>query len=117
MTKEIRDFVKVVTRKTPSTSDQSNYGNDILFIKTPDMAKAKYVLESELGLSTKGANTQKGKYLPKNSLLVSCIGTAGVISLTAVEGQINQQINAVVFNKKSDVFFLYGFAKHLKPLL
>jgi len=114
---EIREFGQVITGKTPPTNIEEYYGNDVLFIKTPDMAKAPYVLDTELKLSAKGADTQKGKYLPKNSLLVSCIGSAGVVALTSVSSQLNQQINAVVFDREFDAFFLYGFAKHLKPVL
>ena len=115
--KELKYFGQVITGKTPPTSIEEYYGSDVLFIKTPDMAKAPYVLDSALKLSTKGADTQKGKYLPKNTLLVSCIATAGVVALTSRPSQFNQQINAIVFNRESDAFFVYCFAKHLKPLL
>jgi len=92
----IRDFGKVVTGKTPSTKDSDNYGGEILFIKTPDMRGNVFVTETETRLTEKGANTQPGKFIPTNSVLVSCIGTVGVVSLTSARSQFNQQINAVV---------------------
>ena len=49
-------------------------------------------------LSNEGATSQKNKTLPPNSLCVSCIGTAGVVSITSYKAQTNQQINSIVLN-------------------
>jgi type I restriction enzyme, S subunit len=92
----IREFGEVVTGKTPSTKDSDNYGGEILFVKTPDMHGNIFVIETETRLTEKGANTQPGKFIPTNAVLVSCIGTIGVVSLTSAHSQFNQQINAVV---------------------
>jgi type I restriction enzyme, S subunit len=83
--KQFSSIGKVITGKTPSTENVDNFGSDIPFIKTPDMAGMPYVLKTEQYLSKKGRDSQKGKALPKNSLIVSCIGSAGVYALTAVE--------------------------------
>ena len=42
----IHSFGHVITRKTPLTSGIEYYGNDILFIKTPDMHRNVYVTTS-----------------------------------------------------------------------
>ena len=92
----IRDFGDVITGKTPSTRESDNYGGDIPFIKTPDMHGRVFVTETETHLAEKGANTQPGKFIPPHSILVSCIGTVGVVSMTSERSQFNQQINAAV---------------------
>ena len=115
--KQIRSIGNVITGKTPSTENEDNFGKDIPFIKTPDMAGVPYVIKTEQYLSISGANSQKGKLLPKNSLIISCIGSAGAYALTAVTSQTNQQINAIVFNNEKYTFYMYSYAKHLKPLL
>jgi type I restriction enzyme S subunit len=115
--KKISSIGKVITGKTPSTENESNFGEDIPFIKTPDMAGVPYVLRTEQYLSKTGADSQKGKYLPKNSLIISCIGSAGAYALTPVASQTNQQINAIVFNSTEYTFYMYAHAKYLKPLL
>lgn len=115
--KTIMDFGNVITGKTPSTSNPNFYGGNIPFIKTPDMHDTPYVLDTSITLTIEGAETQNNKFLPKNSVLVSCIGTAGVVALTSEISQSNQQINGVTFNKEYKSFYFYGFAKGLKPLL
>ena len=66
------------------------------FITIPDMHNNTYVVSSERQLSTFGANSQLGKTLPVNSVCVSCIGTAGLVSLVSVPSQTNQQINSII---------------------
>jgi len=115
--KTINDFGKVITGKTPSTANANFYGGNIPFVKTPDMHDAPYVLETNISLTNEGAETQNNKYLPKNSVMVSCIGTAGVVSLTSESCQTNQQINSVKFDEEYKSFYFYGFARGLKSLL
>lgn len=110
----IREFGDVVTGKTPSTKDADNYGGEILFIKTPDMHGNVFVIETETRLTEKGANTQPGKFIPTNALLVSCIGTIGVVSLTSAPSQFNQQINAVVPFEDSYRYYCFFAFKDLK---
>ncbi len=114
---KIKDIGIVVTGKTPPTSKDENYNGEIPFIKTPDMANFPYITETNQTLSKVGAQTQKGKYLPKNSLVVSCIGSAGAYGLVSKEAHTNQQINAIKFNEDKFTFYIYGFAKSLKELL
>jgi len=92
----ISDFGHVITGKTPSTKESDNYGVEVPFIKTPDMHNNVFVIETETSLTEKGATMQRGKFIPPNTLLVSCIGTIGVVSLTSARSQFNQQINAVL---------------------
>ena len=90
-------FGKVVTGKTPSTEISDYYGDDVPFIKTPDMHGNLYVVSWESSLSKYGADSQSNKYLPPNTVIVSCIGAnAGEVSLTSCTAQTNQQINAVI---------------------
>lgn len=115
--KTIAQFGTVITGKTPSTSNENFFGGKIPFVKTPDMHDAPYVLQTSITLSIEGAESQNNKYLPKNSVMVSCIGTAGVVSLTSENCQTNQQINSVRFDEEYKSFYFYCFAKGLKQLL
>lgn len=115
--KTISQFGTVITGKTPSTSNENYYGGNIPFVKTPDMHDAPYVIETSIYLSNEGAESQNNKFLPKNSVMVSCIGTAGVVSLTSENCQTNQQINSVKFDQEFKSFYFFSFAKGLKTLL
>lgn len=114
---EINDFGEIVTGKTPSKLKEEYYGDEVPFIKTPDMHNGMYVINSGESLSKLGANSQKNKYLPRNSLLVSCIGTAGIVSINAYESQTNQQINSIKLTNEASLEFLYFALLDLKSTI
>lgn len=105
--KKIAELGHVITGKTPSTSRKDFYNGDILFVKTPDMHNQVYVMDTDQRLSGAGAESQANKFVPENSVMVSCIGTAGVVSLASKSCQTNQQINTVVPYNPCHSFILY----------
>ena len=113
----IADIGQVVTGKTPSKKREAYYGGDVPFVKTPDMHGNMLVVETEESLSNEGANTQPTKTLPPRSILVSCIGTVGVVSLNSSIAQTNQQINAVVPTDESLRYWTFFMASDLKSIL
>ena len=90
---------------------------DVHFIKTPDMHKDVYVIDTGEMLSFAGADSQKKKLLPENSISVSCIGTAGVVAINAEPAQTNQQINSIVLAEDSELEFLYFALLDLKQTI
>ncbi|PIQ68965.1 MAG: hypothetical protein COV91_01415 [Candidatus Taylorbacteria bacterium CG11_big_fil_rev_8_21_14_0_20_46_11] len=115
--KKLNAIGKAVTGKTPPTGNLDNFDGEVLFIKTPDIHGNIFVIKTEQTLSSAGSQLQASKLLPEKTVFVSCIGTLGVVGITAKPSQTNQQINALVLNDKSDYIFFYFFAKSLKPLL
>lgn len=115
--KKLEDFGEIVLGKTPSTKDSANYGDYMPFIKTPDMHDQFFIHETENVLSKKGVETQHKKTLPADSICVSCIGTAGVVAITSIPSQTNQQINSIVPKNTALREFLYFTTKALKPLM
>lgn len=113
----LNDFGKIITGKTPSTKNENYYGGDIPFVKIPDMHKGIFTIKTEEYLTIEGANTQKNKFIPSESLIVSCIGTAGLVNIAYEECQTNQQINSIVCTKKENVYYLYYFLKSQKEYL
>ena len=97
----------IITGKTPSTSDESNFGGEIPFITIDDIRKAPFIYGTERTLTEKGANSQSNKFLPEGSLCCSCIGTTGIIGFVGKRGQTNQQINTIVFEDDINKEFLY----------
>ena len=97
----------VVCGKTPSTKNPEYYGEDIPFITIPDMHNQVYAVVTERYLSADGANTQSKKTLPTNSICVSCIGTAGLVTLTATNSQTNQQINSIIPKEGYSPYYIY----------
>lgn len=108
---------KISTGKTPSTLNDDFYNGNIPFIKTPDMSGSTYVIETNQYLTELGSDNQKGKLIEKNSLVVSCIGSAGAFALVSKPSQFNQQINAITFKREEYIFFTYCYSKSLKEKL
>ena len=115
--KRIKDFGQVITGKTPSTEISSNYGDKYLFIKTPDMHNNMYVIDSSEKLSERGNDVQKLKKLPRWSIMVSCIGTGGVVSINSKEAHTNQQINSIVLHDENNIEWLFFVCKSLKTTI
>ncbi len=103
----IVDFGRVVTGKTPSKRESENFGFDVPFLKLPDMHGRLFCIDTSEKLSNKGAASQSSKFIPANSLCVSCIGTAGIVNINAVECQTNQQINSLIPNEVHNREYLY----------
>jgi type I restriction enzyme S subunit len=106
--KKIGEVGNVITGKTPSTQDSSNYGGDILFIKTPDFHSGIFVIDTETKLTEKGASTQQNKFVPANTILTACIGNGlGVVSMTSKKSQFNQQINGFISHDSQYLYYFY----------
>jgi type I restriction enzyme S subunit len=110
-------FGEVITGKTPSKANPDFYGDDVPFVKTPDMHGNAFVLVSGESLSLAGAKSQSKKTLPSGSLCVSCIGTIGVVSITTEPCQTNQQINSIVLSDVIAREFLFLRLKDAKKTL
>lgn len=115
--KKIKDYGKIETGKTPSMQVSEYYGGKYLFIKTPDMHGGVFVCSTEETLSELGNKSQPKKLLPPNSIMVSCIGTAGIVALNAKEGHTNQQINSIIPSDMVNLQWLYFTCKELRATI
>lgn len=115
--KKLSDFGKIITGKTPPTSRQEYYGGDVPFVKIPDMHNGVYPIITESTLTTEGANTQNNKFVPRNSIMVSCIATVGLVNIAVESCQTNQQINSIVLEDSEDLYYVYSTMKRLKAIL
>lgn len=98
---------EVICGKTPSTKQSEYYGGSTPFITIPDMHGCVYNVKTERYLSREGVASQPKKTLPPNSICVSCIGTAGLVTLVSEESQTNQQINSIIPRKGISAYYIY----------
>ncbi|RPO17565.1 restriction endonuclease subunit S [Pseudomonas aeruginosa] len=110
----IKEVAKVVTGKTPSTVDDQNFGGDIPFVTPAELGLDTYVASAPRTLSAKGAS--EIKLVPKNAVMVCCIGSLGKMAIAGTSVATNQQINSVIFDENR-VDAKYGFyaLQLLKP--
>lgn len=115
--KRVEELGEVITGKTPSTSKTEYYGGSIPFVTIPDMHGNVFPLVTEKTLTKVGADTQKNKYLPANTVIVSCIATVGLVNIAIEPCQTNQQINSVILHDDNNLYFFYESMKRIKALL
>ena len=104
----------VVTGNTPPTSDASNYGGEIPFVKPPQLVNTSISSAPET-ISSLGA--AYARVLPVGAVLVSCIGNLGKTAILKVRAATNQQINALVFDSGVKPEFGFYYAQTMEPWL
>ena len=87
------------------------------FITIPDMHNNVFVITTERKLSEIGIKSQIKKTLPKNSVCVSCIATAGLVSLTYEKSQTNQQINSIICAEDISPYFIYLYIEEMSEYI
>lgn len=98
----LKDLGEIVTGKTPSKSKPEYYNSkDIMFIKPDDLDINKIISlnNSKAYISKVGA--EKVRTLPRNSIVVTCIGIIGKVGIVNNDTvAFNQQINAIIPNEE-----------------
>lgn len=101
----------IITGKTPSTKDKSNFDGEIPFICIGDVRGNMHIINTEIKLSRKGAESQENKFIPAGSICVTCIASPGLIGLATEDSQTNQQLNSIVCQRLEDRYYLYFYLK------
>ena len=107
----------VITGNTPPTDNEDYYNGHIPFVGPVDLTGKKYISQTEKNVSKDGLNYSRE--IPKDSILTVCIGsTIGKIALTVKQCCTNQQINALVCDKKYfSEFIFYAMSQFLQRQL
>jgi type I restriction enzyme S subunit len=114
---ELQNYGEIICGKTPSKKILEYFGNEIPFIKIPDMHQQVFILSTSDELSLKGAQSQAKKTLPEGAICISCIATVGLVSLTSKPSQTNQQINSIIPKECYYRYFLYLLMKSSYDIL
>ena len=108
---------EIICGKTPPTQKAEYYGGNTPFITIPDMHDCVYNVSTERYLSAAGVASQSKKSLPTNTVCVSCIGTAGLVTIVSEESQTNQQINSIVPKDGISPYYTYLLMKTLSETI
>ena len=106
--KRISDLGRIVTGKTPRTSNAENYGGSIPFLTPSDDLSGKFAPQTVKTITEEGLSEVKNCLLPPKSVCVSCIGSdLGKVVITNVPTVTNQQFNSIIPTKEYDTDFIY----------
>ena len=118
-TVRISDLGRVVTGKTPPSSQPEFFGDLHPFLTPTDIDGFARYIEPARFLSPEGHDYQHRLMLPERAVCVVCIGaTIGKVCMTGRPSFTNQQINSVVVNEnENDPFFVYSLLTTLRDEL
>ena len=106
--KRISDLGRIVTGKTPRTSNVENYGGEIPFLTPSDDLSGKYAPKTIKSITELGLSEVKNCLLPSKSVCVSCIGSdLGKVVITNEPTVTNQQFNSIIPTEDNDIDFIY----------
>ncbi len=92
----------------PGRDKPKSFSGDTSWVTTKDLNHLGVTLQPKefIGLSDKEIKEVKAKVVPENSVLMTCVGDLGVISIAGVPMVINQQLHAFQCDKELDSQFL-----------
>lgn len=100
---EIETVGKVITGKTPPTSNESLWNGSIQFVTPTDIVGDKY----QRLVQRTVVKTSKMKVLPKGTIMFTCIASIGKMAISVYPCVTNQQINSIITNKGYYSEFIY----------
>jgi type I restriction enzyme S subunit len=98
-------FGDVVTGGTPPTAESRYWGGEYPWVTPTDISTHRDIFVSDRWISSDGLKILRP--LPADSVLVTCIASIGKNAILRSDGACNQQINAIVPNRRTSAEFLY----------
>lgn len=99
---------RIVTGKTPPSSGEGYFGGDIPFVTPTDFDGRRIIDSTGRCLSEEGALAVGSARLPRQAVMVSCIGSdMGKAAIAGHDCVTNQQINSVIVESGDDPLFVY----------
>jgi len=102
---------EIVTGNTPPKKDPENYGLGVPWVKPPDLDGYGPITKTAETLSSKGQRL--ARLLPRDTVMVCCIGSVGRVGIAGTTLATNQQINSLVFGPTVDPKFGYYYCRFI----
>lgn len=117
--KKIDDVADVLNGATPATTDDDNYGGDIVWITPKDLSnqQAKFVYKGERNISQKGYDSCSTHIIPPKSILMSSRAPIGLLAIAETKLCTNQGFkNFVPKNENISTYLYYYLSMHIKQI-
>ena len=111
--KKLGEIADIITGTTPTSTVTEYYNGSFLWCSPADLGNTKIITKTNKTLSDIGK--KKVRVIPKNSILVTCIGsTIGKIGIASEEMSTNQQINSIVLKNDNYEYIYYCIQEYFK---
>lgn len=105
---QLHEVGKIVTGKTPPTSNPDFYDGYIPFVTPSDMDGKRRIETTARNLTADGAKKVGSSYVDRPAISVSCIGSdMGKAALVDPPFVTNQQINSIIVSDDFERLFVY----------
>lgn len=107
---------EVTSSIVPGRDKPKSFSGDTPWITISDLNEMDYTYESraKLGLTATEISEVRAKVIPRNSVIMSCVGELGIASINGCEVIINQQLHAYQCGTKINNFFLMTMIPYMK---
>ena len=105
------DFAEIKNGATPSTTDDANYGGDIVWITPKDLSdqQSKFVYQGERNITKQGFDSCSTSMFPTNSVLMSSRAPIGLVSIAKHEVCTNQGFKSFIPKNIENSIYLPEF--------
>ena len=99
---------RIVTGKTPPSTLDNAFGGEIPFVTPSDMDERRTIAYTARSLTAVGAAAVKAALIPKDAVMVSCIGSdMGKAAMAGTNCVTNQQINSIIIETEDFPLYVY----------
>lgn len=95
----------------PGRDKPKSFTGDIPWITTADLNHLGYTSKANLFLSKDEIAEVKAKIIPKDSVIMTCVGDLGVVSIAENKMIINQQLHAFICDDVNNIFLAYNLSQ------
>lgn len=107
--KQICDITKIFNGSTPSTTEEENYGGEIVWITPKDLSdqNCKFVYQGARNITQAGYDSCSTTMVPKGTVVMSSRAPIGLLSIAQCDLCTNQGFKNMVPNDMTDSKYLY----------
>ncbi len=112
---KLKNIGKIVTGKTPKTSNLDFFNGKYMFITPNDLHGTYRIIKTPRTLSDSGLKSIQNNTINNTSILVGCIGDVGMVRMCFDKCATNQQINSITDIKDfCNPYYLYYYLSNKK---
>ena len=110
---ELKDVAKIYTGTTPSSTDESNWNGDILWITPAEMnSDSFYIYDTIRKITERGRKSKSLDIMPVNTVLLSTRAPIGKVGIVGKPMACNQGFKNFECGPKLNPIFLYILLKN-----
>lgn len=109
---DVRSVIEVADCIVPGRDKPKSFTGNIPWVTTDDLKHLGTTINSKknIGLSEKEIKEVKAKIIPKNSVIMTCVGDLGIVSIAGTNMVINQQLHSFQCKNINSTFLMYALS-------